>query len=331
MLTSPSKSKDVHVNNSTPTASNPTEGRTTAVIAVMRGNPKDGYTQQHSNKHCKQKIVRVLLDSGSDGNLIFVNKDKPMLLPYLKRLVPQSWNTSNEIFQTWRKARVELNFFEYFDSKKYHVEPDVVEYDKDNKPQSDLIFGTVTMKEFGIILNVRDKMITIDEIILPMRNINNLQGSSILRVLRHNHSLAMEPQSTQDATKCATQIPDAKYGKADLHSVVRDNCKHLSANQQKKLLQLLKKYELLFDGTLGDWKTKPVSFQLKEGVSQYHGQAFPVPNIHIDTLIKEVERLVKLGELERQPALEWASPLFIIPTKNRTVRFLSNFQEVNRG
>ncbi len=88
MLTSPSKSRDVHVNHSTPTASNPSEGRTTAVIAVMRGNPKDGYTCQRSNKHCKQKIVRVLLDSGSEDNLIFVNKEKPMLLPYSKRLLP---------------------------------------------------------------------------------------------------------------------------------------------------------------------------------------------------------------------------------------------------
>jgi hypothetical protein len=34
--------------------------------------------------------------------------------------------------------------------------------------------------------------------------------------------------------------------------------------------------------------------------------------------------------LERQPASEWASPLFIIPKKNRTVCFLSNFQEVNK-
>jgi hypothetical protein len=75
---------------------------------------------------------------------------------------------------------VELNFFEYSDSKRYHVEPNVVKYDKDNKQQYDLIYGTVTMKEFGITLNFRDKMITIDEIILPMRNINNLQGSSIL-------------------------------------------------------------------------------------------------------------------------------------------------------
>jgi hypothetical protein len=113
-------------------------------------------------------------------------------------------------------------------------------------------------------------MITIDEIILPMRNIHNLQGSSIPQVLRHNHSLAMEPQSTQDTTQRATRILDANYSKADLQSVVRGNCKHLSADQQKKLLQLLKKYESLFDGTLGDWKTKLISLQLKEGVSPYH-------------------------------------------------------------
>jgi hypothetical protein len=72
----------------------------------------------------------------------------------------------------------------------------------------------------------------------------------------------MEPQSTQDATKCVTWILDVKYQKADLQLIVRDKCKHLSADQQKKLLQLLTKYELLFDSTLGDWKTKPVSFQL---------------------------------------------------------------------
>ncbi len=116
------------------------------------------------------------------------------------------------------------------------------------------------------------------------------------------------------------RILDAKYSKADLQSVVRDKCKHLSANQQKKLLQLPKKCESLFDDTLGDWKTKPVSFQLKEGVSPYHNRAFPVPKIHKDTLIKEVERLVKLGILECQPASEWASPSFMIPTKNRYQR-----------
>jgi hypothetical protein len=123
----------------------------------------------------------------------------------------------------WRKARVELNFFEYSDSKRFYVEPDVVEYDKDSKPRYDLIVGTETMKEFGIILNFRDKMITIDKIILTMRNINNLQDTITLHALKHNHSLAIEPQSTQNATQRATWILDAKYSKADLQSVVKDN------------------------------------------------------------------------------------------------------------
>ncbi len=68
----------------------PPEGKTTAIVAVMRGRPRQRHHHQCSNKHYKQKLVRVLLDSGSDGNLVFVNKDKPMLLPSLKRLVQQS-------------------------------------------------------------------------------------------------------------------------------------------------------------------------------------------------------------------------------------------------
>ncbi len=46
--------------------------------------------------------------------------------------------------------------------------------------------------------------------------------------------------------------------------------------------------------------------------------------------MKEVERLCKLGVLERQPASEWTSPSFIIPKKDKTVFFLSDFWEVNK-
>ncbi len=180
----------------------------------------------------------ILLDSGSNGDLVFVDKDKAMLLPSSKRLVPQSWNTSNGWFQTKQKAKIKLNFFEYSNSKRYLAAPDIIEYDKINRPQYDIILGVKIMKEYVIILDFKDKMITIDEIKVPMQNINYLQGSSTLCVcgLRLNHSLAVEPQSTQDVTKRVMQILDAKYQKADLQSIVRGNCKHLCANQQKKLL-----------------------------------------------------------------------------------------------
>ncbi len=91
--------------------------------------------------------MRVLLNSSSDGDLIFIDKDKPMLLPSAKRLVPQSWNTSSERFQTTRKAEIEVNFFEYSDSKRYLAAPDIVEYSKIDRPQYDIILGVKTIKK----------------------------------------------------------------------------------------------------------------------------------------------------------------------------------------
>jgi hypothetical protein len=200
MMMSSSQKEGIRKKHSILPRKDPPEGRTTAIVAVMRGKPKCGHHSQHRNKHYKQKLVRVLLDSGSDGNLVFVDKDKPMLLPSSKRLVPQSWNTLNGMIQTKHKAEIELNFFEYSNSKRYLANPDIVEYDKNNKPQYAPILGVKTMKKYGIILDFKEKMITIDEVKLPMQNVNYLQGSSTLRALKHYHSLAMEPKNTQDAS-----------------------------------------------------------------------------------------------------------------------------------
>jgi hypothetical protein len=65
---------------------------------------------------------------------------------------------------TKQKAEIELNFFEYSKSKRYLTEPDIVEYDKINKPPYGLILGVKTMKKYGIILDFKDKMITVDEV-----------------------------------------------------------------------------------------------------------------------------------------------------------------------
>ncbi len=100
MMTSSTQKGKILKKNSIAPNKDPPEGRTTAIVTVMRGRPKHSHHRQRSNKHYKQKLVCVLLDSGSDGDLVFIDKDKPMLLPSSKRLVPQSWNTSSGRFQT---------------------------------------------------------------------------------------------------------------------------------------------------------------------------------------------------------------------------------------
>ncbi len=70
MLKSSSQSKGINVNYSTPTTKDTPEGKPMAVIAVMIGTPKDGYHSHRSNTHYNQKLAQVLLDSGSNGNLV---------------------------------------------------------------------------------------------------------------------------------------------------------------------------------------------------------------------------------------------------------------------
>ena len=95
-------------------------------------------------------------------------------------------------------------------------------------------------------------------------------------------------------------------------------------------MRLLRKYECLFDGTLGDWKTSPVKFRLKPGAKPFHGRPFPIPRVHRETLKKEVERMVKLGILKWEGESNWAFPSFIIPKSNQSVRFISDFRELNK-
>jgi hypothetical protein len=54
--------------------------------------------------------------------------------------------------------------------------------------------------------------------------------------------------------------------------------------------------------------------------------SFPVSQTHEKTLTVEIDRLVKLGALEWTTANEWAAPTFIIPKKNGSVRFVSDFR-----
>ena len=59
--------------------------------------------------------------------------------------------------------------------------------DEDNyDPKFDLIIGTQTMQELGIILHFSTNMIVIDEIKLPMRKIKELQKPNVLHQMYKN-------------------------------------------------------------------------------------------------------------------------------------------------
>ena len=115
-----------------------------------------------------------------------------------------------------------------------------------------------------------------------MRKLADLQNPKTVNNLYNS----TEPVSTCSETEQITQILVAKYKKANLPEVVENNCKHLNNDKREELLQLLYKYEELFDGTLGDWKTEPVKLELKKDAKPFHSRPFQVPKIYVETLKK---------------------------------------------
>jgi hypothetical protein len=74
----------------------------------------------------KQKTIRVLLDTGSSGDLLFIRKESKKYIPTMKRAVPQSWGTSNSTFQTKKVGTIDISFMEYSTSKLVPLTPDIV-------------------------------------------------------------------------------------------------------------------------------------------------------------------------------------------------------------
>jgi hypothetical protein len=106
----------------------------------------------------KHKTIRVLLDTGSSGDLLFLEKGSNKCIPIVKRAVPELWNTSNGTFKTKKVGEVELSFIKYSASKKVHLHPDIVEYSKGEPlPLYNLIIGKQTLHDIGAVLDFKKR------------------------------------------------------------------------------------------------------------------------------------------------------------------------------
>ena len=285
------------------------------------------HTNRTPAKEAK-RVWRILLDSGADGDILFRHPTNKEYIPVKERFAPCKWRTSNGTFKTTKVGNFELLLPKFSKSRLVTMKPDIVDMPADTSPPVyDLIIGVETMASLGCILDFQNNEITLDGTTLPMRPLRSFMDQKKLNSIFQKFE---EPSVTKALNDRTVKILDAKYEKADLPRVVEENCSHLSTSQKRDLLKLLREFETLFDGTLGDWDTEPIHLRLKPGATPFHGRPFPIPRIHLETLKKEVARLEEIGVLKRQPDSEWASPTFIIPKKNKTVRFISDFREVNK-
>ena len=298
-------------------------GISAAIAAIQMCNQKIGRSTSKGNK-----AWCALLDSGSNGDLLTIRTKDLKNIPHKNRHAPERYETSNGTFKTTKVGRVDVLFPEFSSSKIFSLTPDIIEIEDENarEPMFDLIIGTETLAKFGVVLDFTKQAITVDKVENPMRPLNAYS--------RHNRSTfareELEPISTRDQTSRAVEYLDAQYEKADLTKVIHETASHLTAMQQGKLLALLSNYEELFDGTLGDFQTDPVKFNLQLGAKPYHTRPYPIPQSQLRSFKKEVDRLESIGVLKRQPTSEWGSPAFGIQKKDGSMRFLFDCREVNK-
>ena len=89
-----------------------------------------------------------------------------------------------------------------------------------------------------------------------------------------------ESEPFRTSTKWLRLILDAKYKKADLIKVMKNQCQHITETQCNEFLKLLQKIEKFFNGTHDTRKTDPVDFKLKNDMKLICSIPNPVQKVH---------------------------------------------------
>jgi transposase InsO family protein len=283
-----------------------------------------GYIQDKSSENPKEKLrLRVLFDSGCGATLI----NKRFVRNWTKtNHKATKWSTKAGSFKTKRKCEFKFTLPAFHENRTISCDAYVDEsyYEKNNY---DMIIGRDLMHSLGINLLFDTAEIFWDNATIKMQPPETLRGNWVEN-LEQEILYSQDPETT-DAERIQNII-ESKYCPADLQKVVEE-CTHLSAEEQRQLLVLLQKFENLFDGTLGTWKTDPIELELKDpNVKPYHARPYPVPHSQEKRLKDEIKRLCEYGVLRKINNSEWACPMFTIPKSDGSLRSLADLREINK-
>ena len=266
-----------------------------------------------SKSRAKIAPIRILLDSGATKSIVFHEIAQKLRLKRDKRTV---WTTLAGQFETSLRTQVIFKLNEFDEDITIKHEMTVCK----QKSNYDMIIGVDLLMKLGIVLDFSNLEMIWGERKVPMKSRNATFATSFT---------VTDSEPVSEATARIKRILEAKYEPADLDKVAAANSE-LSDEEQKSLKRLLVQYQSLFDGTVGEWKGEEYNIELKPGVQPYHARAYPIPRAYEQTLRLEVERLERANIIRKINRSEWTAPTFIIPKKDKTVRFISDFRELNK-
>ena len=109
-------------------------------------------------------VWRVLFDSGSDGDIIFLKISERHTIDVHNRVHPHTLRTSSGTFETNKVGNINPTLPKFSNSKTMSLISNIhcIE-EREPSPVYDLIIGLETLVNWKAILNVRGKTLTIDQ------------------------------------------------------------------------------------------------------------------------------------------------------------------------
>jgi hypothetical protein len=140
----------------------------------------------------------------------------------------------------------------------------------------DMIIGIDLLTELGMVLNFQDKIVSLDTGTIPVREYGNLKT---LKLLTDIYLTANEPKLLEVEFTRSAKILNVEYKPATVLQEIIDTCNNLNQKEKLQLLQLLPKYEHLFDGTFGEFNMNPIRLQLeKNECKPVYARPYTVPS-----------------------------------------------------
>jgi hypothetical protein len=273
--------------------------------------------QTIQGQYCDRPLV-VLMDGGSSGTLLNRRVLPAGACPSRSER-KQITTTASGSFDTSLSVTLKnVKLSEFSNGRRLdHISSRIFD---SPTCQYDIILGRDFLRLAGISMSWQTNTITWIDRTVPMKTPHHYDN----RMYRN-----LEYDQNMDELYESKTILERKYKKVTPKECA-DEQHHMSCEERIKFESMLEKHKQLFDGKLGYYPHEKLHLQIKQGTKPVHKKPYPVPFTRQEVFKRELENLQKDGVLRRCGMTDWASPTFIIPKSNNTVRWVSDFRELNK-
>lgn len=316
----------------------------------------------HQGNQAEVTLNNCLLDSGGTRSCIKRSaipsdmKIESLSTPY-RAMTNNGIATHNHVLRINKLSLSDLN------AKRWLENIDFIVMDNNEQCAYDVILGRDILETFGIDVRFSTHTVEWDDATIPFRpriaekkdipkqetihditntlsqdpvediddfmDLPDLEEKPVLFGDDDDEDEHYEEDSQHMEEDYNQELKESDYDTQTSSSDVAKLQDHLSESEQDLLSKLLNEFQTMFNRILGTYPHEEVELELKPDAKPILCKPFSVPNKLLPFLRNEVKKMCQLSILRPRLTSKWAFPTFLIPKKDGTARFVSDFRRLN--